>query len=64
MIYGLDRRAFIENGPAVRADQVRRARDSVRYRLWQRLDGKSRLSLVERALHPAGGQIDGYPPAL
>ena len=64
MIYGLDTRAFIENGPAIKAAEARSIRPSIRYRLWQNLDRQSRLQLVETALKPANDLIDSYPLAL
>ena len=62
MAYGLSTRAFIEEGPV---EQVTKA-DAVRStaRSWRALDAARRLALVERALHPANGCIDGFPIAL
>ena len=65
MVYGLDARAYIENGPALKADEVRRTRQSFRYRAWQKLDAQSRLKLIETAMRPANDDlIDSYPLAL
>ena len=64
MIYGLDTRLFVENGAAVKAAEVRRARPTARFRAWQGLDAQSRFQVVEKALKPANDFIDSYPLAL
>ncbi len=61
MTYGLNTRAFIENGPAVQSIQAQASRST---RSWRALDAERRLVLVERALRPANDLIDAYPLAL
>ena len=58
MTYGLSPRLFVENGPAVRAAEVRDL-----HRSWRALDPANRLALIETALRPANDQ-DGLPIAL
>ena len=58
MTYGLSPRLFVENGPTVRAAEVRDA-----HRNWRALDPVNRLALIETALRPANDQ-DGVPIAL
>ena len=58
MTYGLSPRLFVENGPAVRAAEVREA-----HRSWRALDPENRLALIRAALRPANDQ-DGLPIAL
>ncbi len=63
MPYGLSTNAFIEDGAAVRAEQLRQSRTTAR--AWSVLDRERRLALVERALSPANDDcIDGFPLAL
>jgi hypothetical protein len=62
MTYGLDTRAFIEDGPAVRAIEARASRSTARF--WRALDANGRIALVDRALKPANDTIDEYPLAL
>lgn len=64
MAYGLNRRLFIENGPAVTAAGQHASRSSTVYRAWQDLSRECRLATVERALKPANDVIDAYPLAL
>jgi hypothetical protein len=65
MAYGLNTRLFVENGPAVKAAELRSARSSTVYRAWRGLDRDRRFAIVERALRPANDDgIDGYPVAL
>jgi len=65
MTYGLERRLFVENGPAVRASEARVARSSTIYRAWRELDADRRIAMIERALRPAANDsIDAYPIAL
>jgi hypothetical protein len=58
MTYGLSPRLFVENGPAVRAAEVRDA-----HRSWRALDPDNRFALIQTALRPANDQ-DGLPIAL
>lgn len=62
MAYGLSTRAFIEDGPADRADQLRRSRTTARS--WTILDRDRRLALIECALGSANHRSDGFPLAL
>ena len=62
MTYGLSTRAFIENGPAVRAIEAQAARSTAR--TWRALDSDHRIALIEAALTPANDLIDAYPIAL
>ncbi|MFL6751780.1 MAG: hypothetical protein ACJ8D5_06660 [Sphingomicrobium sp.] len=62
MTYGLTTRAFVENGPAVLAEQARLSQGSSR--TWRALDEARRLELIERALKPCNDVIDAYPLAL
>jgi len=62
MTYGLSTRAFVENGPAVRAMEARSARSTARS--WRALDADRRLALINAALTPANDLIDAYPIAL
>ena len=65
MAYGLNRRLFIENGPAVEADRARQLRSSDGFRAWRKLHSDTRFDLVDRALKsPANDLIDIYPLAL
>jgi hypothetical protein len=53
---------FIEDGPAVRAAAVR---SSAPFRMWRKLDGERRLTLIERALKvPGTDAFDDLPVAL
>jgi hypothetical protein len=58
MTYGLSPRLFVENGPAVRAAEVRNS-----HRNWRALDPDNRFALIQTALRPANDQ-DGLPIAL
>ena len=58
MIYGLDRRVFVEDGPAVAA-----ARTPSR-RAWRILRANERLASVEGALRPAATPANDFPIAL
>lgn len=62
MTYGLDTRAFIEDGPQTQAIRARSARSTARS--WRALDEERRIAIVERALRPANDLIDAYPLAL
>ena len=65
MAYGLNPRLFIENGPALKAAELRSPRSSTVYRAWRGLDQNRRLAVIERALKPANDDgVDGYPLAL
>ncbi len=59
MTYGLNKSAFIENGAAVRVQQLRLSRSIARS--WSLLDRARRLALIDRALRPGS---DGFPLAL
>jgi hypothetical protein len=62
MTYDLSPRLFIEDGPAVRAAGVR---SSAPFRMWRKLDGERRLTLIERALKvPGNDAFDDLPVAL
>ena len=62
MTYGLNTRAFIENGPATQAIQAQAFRSTARS--WRALDADHRLALIEQALKPANDLIDDFPIAL
>ena len=63
MIHGLSTRAFIEDGPAVQAINVKAAHSTAR--TWRALDPQERLALIDRALGlPANDMFDAYPAAL
>ena len=62
MFYGLSTRAFIDNGPAVRALEVQETRSTARS--WRALDPEIRFRIVSRALQPANDRIDAFPIAL
>jgi len=62
MTYGLDTRAFIEDGPASQVLHVQASRSTARS--WRALDAERRFALVERSLQPANDLIDAYPVAL
>jgi hypothetical protein len=53
---------FIEDGPAVRAIEVKASYSTARS--WRALDPELRLAAVERALKPANDLIDAFPLAL
>jgi hypothetical protein len=61
MTYGLSPRAFIENGPAVKALEVSAANTTAR--LWRALTAECRLAEIERALH-AANDADPFRIAL
>ena len=63
MTYGLDRRLFIENGPAVLAAEARLHNSSSAHRAWGLLGPDHRFAAVERALRPAN-DCDCLPIAL
>ncbi|HET7817638.1 MAG TPA: hypothetical protein VFK58_08695 [Sphingomicrobium sp.] len=63
MIYGLDHRLFVENGPAVRAAEARLHSSSNAYRAWGSLGPERRFEAVEMALRPAN-DCDCLPVAL
>ena len=62
MIYGLTRRAFIEDGAALAAIDAKALHSTAR--AWQALDADRRLQLVDRALNPANDTCDAFPIAL
>ena len=62
MTYGLSPRVFIEDGPAVRAIEVKASHSTARS--WRALDADRRLAAIERALKPANDLIDAFPLAL
>ena len=65
MAYGFNPRLFIENGPAVQADEALARSSSVPFQAWKNFDRDRRLALVERALQmPANDDCDGFPIAL
>lgn len=65
MPYTLDRRLFLEDGPAIKAANIVSARNFAALRSWRRLDFDRRLDVVERALAtPANDPADGFPIAL
>lgn len=64
MAYGLNRRLFVEHGPAVTVAEAQSPRSSAVYRAWRGLDPERRIAVVERALKPANDFIDEYPLAL
>ncbi|MEO6581448.1 MAG: hypothetical protein ABIN68_01405 [Sphingomicrobium sp.] len=65
MAYGFNPRLFVENGPAIRADEALARSSSVPFRAWKSFDRDRRLALVERALQvPANDDCDGLPIAL
>ena len=65
MTYALDRRLFIENGPAIQSADAAARRRAVRFLPWQRLDADRRFAAVERALKaPANDVGDAFPIAL
>jgi hypothetical protein len=65
MAYGFNPRLFIENGPAIHADQALGRSSSVPFHAWKSFDRERRLALVEQALRmPANDDCDGLPVAL
>jgi hypothetical protein len=63
MTYGLDRNAFVENGPEIKANQARASFSTARS--WFALEPELRLELVEQALRaPANDLFDAFPLAL
>jgi hypothetical protein len=65
MAYGLNPRLFIENGPAVQAQQARETRSTDAFRAWRKLNIDRRFELVEGALRaPANDLLDTFPIAL
>jgi hypothetical protein len=58
-------RLFIENGPAIRADEALARSSSIPFHAWKSFDRERRLALIEQALRvPANDDCDGYPVAL
>lgn len=64
MAYGLNRRLFLENGPAVQAAAAHSRRSSKAFRAWAGLDAESRLALIEKALRTAANDSSALPIAL
>ena len=65
MAYGFNPRLFIENGPAIHADEALARSSSISFLAWRSLDRERRLALVEQALQvPANDDCDGFPIAL
>lgn len=64
MVYGLNRRLFVENGPTVMVAAAQSPRSSTVVRAWRGLNPERRIAVVERALKPANDIIDEYPLAL
>ena len=62
MTYGLNTRAFIEDGPEELVAKAEALRSTARS--WFASRPKPRLQLVERALRPANDCIDAFPLAL
>ena len=62
MTYGLNTRAFIEDGSASQVLRAQSLRSTARS--WRALDAERRLAIVERSLKPANDLIDAYPLAL
>jgi hypothetical protein len=65
MAYGFNPRLFIENGPAIRADEALARSSNIPFHAWKRFDRERRFALVEQALRvPANDDCDGFPVAL
>ena len=65
MAYGLNPRLFLENGPAILANEARSRRSSDAFRAWRGLDANNRLALIEHALRrPANDDEADLPIAL
>ncbi len=62
MIYGLNTRAFIENGPVEQVARAKANRSTARS--WRVLGEASRLAVIEHALSPANDRTDEFPLAL
>jgi hypothetical protein len=62
MTYGLNRRAFVEDGPQAQLAHAAEIRSTAR--AWRALDEARKLELVEIALLPANDCIDVYSLAL
>lgn len=62
MTYGINTRAFMEDGPVEQVARVDSLRTSARS--WRILSEACRLSVIEQALRPANDRVDGYPMAL
>lgn len=62
MAYGLDTRAFIEDGPVEQVKKLQSIRSTAR--TWQALSSACRLAIVEQALSAANDGIDAFPLAL
>lgn len=65
MAYGFNPRLFLENGPAIRANQALARSSSIPFQAWKSFDRERRLQLIEQALRvPANDDCDGLPIAL
>lgn len=65
MAYGFNPRLFVENGPAIRADEALARSSSISFHAWTSFDRERRLALVEQAMQrPANDDCDGLPIAL
>ena len=65
MAYGFNPRLFVENGPAVQADEALARSSSIPFHAWKSFDRDRRLALIEQALKvPANDDCDGFPIAL
>jgi hypothetical protein len=65
MAYGFNPRLFVENGPAIQADEALARSSSIPFHAWKGFDRDRRLALVEQAMRsPANDDCDGYPIAL
>jgi hypothetical protein len=64
MTYGLNRRLFVENGPAIRAAEAHARSSSDAFRAWGGLDANNRLAAVEIALRQPANDRDEFPVAL
>ncbi len=54
MAYGVSPRLYVENGPAIEAAKAQVRSSATSYqRIWDALDAKQRLALVERQLGTA-----------
>lgn len=62
MAYGLNTRAFVENGPVEQVEKLQSIRSTAR--AWHALNSACRLAIVEEALRAASGGIDAFPLAL
>jgi hypothetical protein len=62
MTYGLNRRAFVEDGPQMQLAHAAENRSTAR--AWRALDEARKLQLVEIAMMPANDCMNAYPLAL